>query len=556
MIAHREPRRGRAAPVLEALLALAAVLLTLLPASAAQAHASLLGTDPENGAVLDQAPSEVTLRFNETVQPVAEAMRLVDQDGRDHPVEATATDHDVVVAVPPDLADGQYALSWRVISSDAHPIAGVVAFAVGAGAAAPEPAGRQEHDESDRTALMAVGALHYLGLLVFAGFLFFKVVIARGLWPGRERHRILRASGAIAIIAAAAAVPLDALALSGLPLSRIADVGAWSPAVQAKTAAIMALTSIGVGAAYWCFTRGRSTWTASVALVSAAVATAAPVLVGHSMLFGPRWLMAGADVVHLSTAAVWTGGLVGLVVLLRRARHGDEGADATGPATVVARFSAWAGFTVALLGASGVAMAVLIHREWEGFFESDHGRLLLVKLGLVAMAIALAAWNRFRLVPSIRRDSGRRDGLRRLSRVLIAEAAAVALAIGVTATLVHLDPGAPVPATRAATVTERHDLGNGELRAVLSPATTGSNTLAFELVDHEGLPMEPLEDPIVEASLPEQDFGPITAETAVDPGGGYETELDLPLPGRWEIEIHVRVSEFEHRTATITADIA
>ncbi|GAB3648056.1 copper resistance CopC/CopD family protein [Glycomyces tarimensis] len=553
MTARPGRRRRRTATAFAIPLALAAMLLVLVPASRAQAHASLLESDPEDGAVLEAAPSAVTLTFNEPVDPVADAMRLVDQDGRDHPVEATATDLDVVITVP-DLDEGRYVLSWRVISTDAHPIAGAVAFAVGTGTSAPVHVDQPVAEESDRLAPMAVNALHYLGLLVFAGFLFFKIAIARGLWPGRPRHRLLRLSGAIAVIAAAAAVPVDALAVAGLPLSRIVDIGAWSATVQTETVAILVLTAAGVGSAHWWFTRGRGSWAAPLALGSAAAATAGPVLIGHSMLFGPRWLMAGADVVHLFTGAVWTGGLIGLIVLLRHAR--GAGAGAAGPATVVARFSTWAGATVGLLGASGLAMAVMIHREWGGFFGSDHGRLLLVKVGLVALAAGLAAWNRFRLVPAVQGGAERRDGLRRLGRVLLAEAAAVLSVIAVTATLVHLNPDGEASEAEDTTVTQRHDLGTGELSAVLAPGGTGPNTLTLELTDADGRPMEPLERPMVLASLPEQDFGPITTEASPDPDGGHRAELDLPLPGRWEIEIHVRLSEFEHHIATVTADIS
>ncbi|MFV0535107.1 MAG: copper resistance protein CopC, partial [Cumulibacter sp.] len=62
------PRRGLA-PSLRALaVVLLGGLLTLTGAQAASAHAELLSTTPENGAVLDVAPAEVVLTFNEPVQ--------------------------------------------------------------------------------------------------------------------------------------------------------------------------------------------------------------------------------------------------------------------------------------------------------------------------------------------------------------------------------------------------------------------------------------------------------------------------------------------------------
>nr|WP_304608835.1 CopD family protein [Glycomyces amatae] len=153
--------------------------------------------------------------------------------------------------------------------------------------------------------------------------------------------------------------------------------------------------------------------------------------------------MAAADLVHLLAGAVWVGGLAGLLVLLRAAHAERPAVDAATAARVVARFSSWAGATVAALGASGLVMALVIHRSWSGLLGSDHGVALLAKLDLVAVALALAAWNRYLLVPAVRRSPGERAGLRRLRRVLLAEAAAVALAAAVTGALVNLSPAAP-----------------------------------------------------------------------------------------------------------------
>lgn len=573
--------RGRpraAAPA--ALAALAALLWMLLPAQAAQAHTSLTGSDPEEGAVLTEPPASVTLHFNEPVQPVDEVMRLVDADGADHPVEATTSDNDVIVAMGHDLPAGGYSLNWRVISADGHPVSGVLGFTLDLPEAEPsdEPteAAPTEHgtdeaagdgaaetpeaaadpvvdDEGHRTAVAVTSILQYLGLLAFAGLVFFRAAIARDLCPPRPRHRLLRASGSLAVLAAAAAIPIGALDLMGLPLSRILDYGAWEGTVQPEPVAVLALTAVGVVAAYWLTARGRRPWTAPASLVAAAAALAAPVLTGHSMLFEPGWAMIAADVVHLFTGAVWIGGLLGLLVLLRHALRRD--ADPVGPATVVARFSTWAGFTVGLLAASGLTMAFLIHREWSSLFGSEHGRMLLVKLAIVALAVALAAWNRFRLVPLIR--GGGEGGLGRLRRVLAVEAAVVATAVGVTGALVHLSPQAETeaaaePPPPPAAVTLRHDLGEGTLTAVVEPGRTGANTITVELVDAAGAPVEPLEAPVVFASLPAEDFGPVEAPTEAGPDPGvYLAEIDLPMTGEWEVAVHVRVSRFEEHHAVL-----
>lgn len=284
-------------------------------------------------------------------------------------------------------------------------------------------------------------ALHYTALLLFAGFLCFKTAIARGHWPPHPRHRLLTASGAVAVAAAALAVPLGALDAAALPPTRIADVPAWSGLVRSGPVLVAALSALGIGAAYACFTRGTARWSRPAALALASPALAAPALTGHTRSFDPGRLMIAADLVHLFAGAVWLGGLAGLLVLLRAAHAERPAVDAASAARVVARFSAWAGATVAALGASGLVMALVIHRTWSSLLESEHGLALLVKLNLVAVALALAACNRYLLVPAVRTASGERAGLRRLRRVLLAEAAAVVLAAAATGALVGLSPG-------------------------------------------------------------------------------------------------------------------
>jgi copper transport protein len=64
-----------------AALLLAALALALLPASPAAAHAALLASTPQDGVVLDAAPAEVSLQFNQPVGIGLGAVRVIGPDG-------------------------------------------------------------------------------------------------------------------------------------------------------------------------------------------------------------------------------------------------------------------------------------------------------------------------------------------------------------------------------------------------------------------------------------------------------------------------------------------
>ena len=116
------------------MLAVVAVFASALVAPpSAFAHASLIGTTPTRGAVLDRSPAQVVLRFDESVSTVAGSVRVFDGDVRrvDSGDVSKPSSDEVAVGLPAALADGTYTVAWRVLSADSHPIRGAFVFSVG-----------------------------------------------------------------------------------------------------------------------------------------------------------------------------------------------------------------------------------------------------------------------------------------------------------------------------------------------------------------------------------------------------------------------------------------
>lgn len=131
-------RRPRAA--LASLLTLPLVLL----ATPAQAHDRLVGSDPADGAVLDAVPEAIVLTYSAEPIDLSQEVHVTTPDGEvltdlEVAVEGTT----VTAALPDGLGGGEYAVAWRVVSSDGHPIEGAFAFTVDA-PPAPEPTAEPE----------------------------------------------------------------------------------------------------------------------------------------------------------------------------------------------------------------------------------------------------------------------------------------------------------------------------------------------------------------------------------------------------------------------------
>lgn len=134
--------------------AVVAALLSPLPASA---HDQLVSSTPAEGERLGSAPTEVTLSFSGELLPMGAIIMVVDGDDRDW-VDDDPTIELTTITAPlkEGLVDAGYELRWQVVSSDGHPISGIVPFTIGDGeplsrdgAATTEGDGSEGDDTAD-----------------------------------------------------------------------------------------------------------------------------------------------------------------------------------------------------------------------------------------------------------------------------------------------------------------------------------------------------------------------------------------------------------------------
>ncbi|WP_405394237.1 copper resistance protein CopC [Microbispora hainanensis] len=117
---------------------LLALLSVLLIATPAQAHDVLVGSDPKDGAVLGTMPSTVTLTFDQAVRRDFARMAVTGPDGAHYEQgEITVDGRNVSIGVRTGTPSGDYAIGYRIVSNDGHPVTGAVKFTVTGGGAAP-----------------------------------------------------------------------------------------------------------------------------------------------------------------------------------------------------------------------------------------------------------------------------------------------------------------------------------------------------------------------------------------------------------------------------------
>jgi len=185
---------------------------------------------------------------------------------------------------------------------------------------------------------------------------------------------------------------------------------------------------------------------AIVALASA-VALSTLAWTGHGAMDegANGWIHLGADIVHLIAASVWTGALLGLILLLARPSHRVDAAYLERSHQALHGFATVGTITVGALIASGIVNAWFLvgPANLASLGTTLYGQVLVGKLLLFTVMLCLAALNRFRLTPRFRlaiaaNDHARALGALRLS--LASESGCAILVLGAVAWLGTLAP--------------------------------------------------------------------------------------------------------------------
>jgi hypothetical protein len=104
------------------------VLLLLLAASPAFAHARLASSDPATDAKV-KAVKTIKLSFSEPLEPAFSGATLSDAAGKPMPVPSSVAGK-VITLLPMSLKPGRYKVAWHSVGHDTHRITGSFSFDV------------------------------------------------------------------------------------------------------------------------------------------------------------------------------------------------------------------------------------------------------------------------------------------------------------------------------------------------------------------------------------------------------------------------------------------
>lgn len=506
-----------------------ALLGVLAQIAVACAHASLASSEPEDGAVVGTAPSTYSLTFSEPVSPLS--LRLVRPDGSSIPLgRLEVKDRTVGIEVPTGLARGTHVLGWRVISADGHPVGGSVVFSIGEASAEP-PLVEEAIDWAVRAGTLGSRVALYVGLFIGVGGTFASLWLLGGSRSGRCAVAAALGIGFLGALASVGFQGLDAL---DAPAAHIAEPIAWSTAMATSLGrtVIAALVALAAAAAALVSKGQVSRLSSLAALILAGTALS---LSGHAATAEPQWLMRPAVFLHAAAIAYWVGALVPLGLALR---HGDPAA-----APALRRFSATVPFAVVALIAAGVALAVVQVQKPGALVETAHGKVLLVKLGLVSGLFLLAAVNRWRLTsPAL---AGEVPATYRLVRSIAAETVIVLLVFVVAATWRFTPPPRTLAAAAAEPASAHIHTDKAMTLIEIRPGRAGPVDVSINVLTGEFDELDAKEVTLV-FSQPDAGIEPFRRVAVRDDETNWRIDhMTLPQRGTWHVRVDILISDFE-----------
>ncbi|MDQ0195472.1 copper resistance CopC/CopD family protein [Paenibacillus wynnii] len=420
--------------------------LFVLPAPVS-AHAKVLQSVPAANAKLQNSPSEIKIQYSEGFN--AELSKITLQDAAGKPITGkltSGTDQWLIYQIP-TLSGGAYTVKYQVLSEDTHVTEGSFTFTVAAvkptatpvastqptDAAAgitttPSPKSTPKVveptptegtvDEIEPNILIkssnilnpVLRVVEVLAAIAAAGFIIFRY----GIWGILHKEEApplfsKRNERALYIVVLVLFI-LSGILQAGILTDQLSGPGTgsfwilWQKILtdtlvgaaswlRPAAAAVLLLTTLG--------SRNQGRLAFVVKLSAIFIIILLFPMTGHAYgaLSGVTYAVI-SQVLHIGTAAVWFGGLIGIMAAIQSRKQ--SGLNYEQLNRLILRFSFIALPSVVVIALSGVFLALLRVGSWNALFHSEYGQIILAKSTIVLLIWIIAAYHRMVLLPRMK----------------------------------------------------------------------------------------------------------------------------------------------------------
>ncbi|MDP4087284.1 MAG: copper resistance protein CopC [Bacillota bacterium] len=517
------------------------------------AHAYIVKSSPNSNETLKQSPAKASIQFDETIQAVNNSIQVYDtngnrvdqKNGRIDPKNSSILECGLNRSLP----NGTYRIQWKVVSSDGHPVQGVIPFQIGPGKTQNEPLTIQKtKGYTPHLDLIVIRWIQYFSNAIYVGMLFFFLfVIPNELvynpFVKKTISNLIRISFLLLLLSILFSLPL---------MATIELTTSWSSVFNIQTLKEMitntAFGSIWVIQVYGLillaiftylihakrFSKNLIVWISFIIGIALLLTKA---FTSHAASSTNRALMISLDFLHLVSASIWIGSLVALAVFIPLSRKMDTKNQYM---DMIRRFSKWGIMIILVLSATGIFESFSYIPNLRSLVFTDYGRVLTGKAILLCIMVIFAAMNFFK---------GRRNNEKNLSSSLWGEliTGMIVLILSVLLTNLPTAMSSPGPVNIIKSVEHGRSIS-----LHVTPNTIGENTFEVYLKDKNGKALSNIQQVTLTFKSLEMDMGEDTITLSEVKEGYYLAKgMDFNMSGHWNVHVHALTKDLN----TIDTDI-
>jgi copper transport protein len=479
------------------------------------AHALLERATPAPDSHLQSTPKEIVLSFNERIEDEFYFIKVFNENGNliNDSNTVLSTNQKELSSDLPNLANGNYTVSYSVISADGHPIKGSYIFTFGEVENGIEPLQGVGNQDEKTVLTNVVRIIYYLALILVTGWMIWGFT-SKTHEEIRNKHRKIALY--IQLVFLIANIGMGYVQFAGLidSLNRIGSL------ITGTTVGMTWMFSMLLSlSGFVLLLRNKwLDWLWVLLLLSSKSVN------GHALAFDPVILTVLMDLIHLIAAAIWAGGL--LYILILRKRHSEFGRG------FLVSFSRMALLSIILLVLTGTVLTLTYLPDIHYLLYSNWGKWLLVKIGFVLLVIIIGSILRLNLKK--KKDSN----IGKLIKIDFTLMILISVIVGIFTYL------SPIPENKPLVWSEEDN--HIAFTANITPKVPGDNMYMVDASSSkEGVSIKRVELFLKNKDNP--DVAPIQVPFAV-----YEQEKKvhymiegpyIPFAGNWTVEVRILDSD-------------
>lgn len=364
--------------LLRTVIILFSIIMVLAIPQSVFAHASLEKVTPVPDSHLQSSPKEILLLFNERIENELYSIKVFNNLGEsisDGKTKLNVDQRQLTYTIPP-LRNGNYTVSYSVISADGHPIKGSYIFSVGE--ASSGNGTQQLVDTQSENSFSIIRILYYFSLLLVTGWIIWGFA-NKAILEINKNYRKIALYLQLALV-------VTNIGFGYVQFSELLDSWNEIGTLLTRTTVGISWLSSSVLSLLGFIVLHRFTWLDRVWALSLLTIES---LNGHSKAFEPLLLNISMDFIHLLAAAIWSGGLLNILVFWKKYRDHVQ--------QFLFAYSKLALFSMMVLTLTGSVLTFTYLPDLHYLEFTVWGRWLLAKIVLVLFVIIIASIIRYHL---------------------------------------------------------------------------------------------------------------------------------------------------------------